>query len=159
MNFNLYPEKIISGLVAACIGAIIKNLLPLFICVFVFEMVDFITGCWKSAVEAKRHNEQFAFESVKAWRTIYKLVFIMVGIVLAEMLDAAICEQRLRFANIFTAFACGVEFWSFLENASVISEHPIFRWLRKFMKTKVEKEIGGTFENTDVNKDFNNDFQ
>lgn len=44
------------------------------------------------------------------------------------------------------AFCCGVEFWSFLENAAVISEHPVFRWLRKFMKIKVEDQIGMTFE-------------
>ena len=101
---------------------------------------------------AKRTKQRFAFESVKAWRTIYKFVFILVGIVLAEMLDQTVAnESRLRFANYFTAFCCGVEFWSFLENAAVISDHPIFRWLRRFMKFKLEDEIGMTFE--DAKKD------
>lgn len=144
--FNVCPEKIASGIIAGCIGALTENLLALFICIIVFECVDFVTGCWKSAVESHRRGEHFAFESIKAWRTIYKIVFIMVGIVLAEMLDALICEERIRLANIFTAFACGVEFWSFLENAAVISDHPVFRWLRKFMKTKVEQELGTDFD-------------
>lgn len=109
-------------------------------------MVDFITGCIKSAVVSKRRGERFAFESIKAWRTIYKFVFILIGIVLAEILDTIIMDDRLRLANYFTAFACGVEFWSFLENAAVISDHPVFRWLRKFMKLKVEDKLGADFE-------------
>lgn len=145
--YNIYQEKIVSGLIAGAIGVLCESLFPLFVCVVIFEIVDFTTGVWKSAVVSHRNGEHFAFESVKAWRTIYKVVFIMVGIVLAEMLDAALCEERLRLANFFAAFACGVEFWSFLENAAVISNHPIFRWLRKFMRHKVEDTIGEKFEN------------
>lgn len=148
----IYPAKILSGLVAGMFAIFVHNLLPLFVTVTVFELVDFITGVVKSAVVAKRTKQRFAFESVKAWRTIYKFVFILIGIVLAEMLDRTIAaETRLRFANYFTAFCCGVEFWSFLENAAVISDHPIFRWLRRYMKFKVEDQIGMTFE--DAQKD------
>lgn len=147
MNFNLYPAKVVAGLVAGFVAAFVQNLLPLFVAVTVFEAVDFVTGCIKSGVVAHRNHEKFAFESVKAWRTIYKFVFILVGVVLAEMLDAIIAENtRLRFANYFTAFCCGVEFWSFLENAAVISDHPIFRWLRQFMKIKVEDQTGIDFD-------------
>ena len=143
---NLYPAKIACGIVSAFLSIFVQNLLPLFIAVIVFEAVDFITGCIKSAVVAKRNGERFAFESIKAWRTIYKFVFILIGIVLAEILDTIIMDDRLRLANYFTAFACGVEFWSFLENAAVISDHPVFRWLRKFMKLKVEDKLGADFE-------------
>lgn len=147
LNFNLYPAKILAGLVAGFMAAFVQNLLPLFVAVTVFEAVDFVTGCIKSGVVAHRNHEKFAFESVKAWRTIYKFVFILIGIILAEMLDAIIAENtRLRFANYFTAFCCGVEFWSFLENAAVISDHPIFRWLRQFMKIKVEDQTGIDFD-------------
>lgn len=143
----MYPQKIFVGILAGFLSVFVQNLLPLFVTVTVFEIIDFVTGVIKSAVVAKRTKQQFAFESVKAWRTIYKFVFILVGIVLAEMLDKTVAtETRLRFANYFTAFCCGVEFWSFLENAAVISDHPIFRWLRKFMKFKLEDEIGMTFD-------------
>ena len=143
----MYPQKIFVGILAGFLSVFVQNLLPLFVTVTVFEIIDFVTGVIKSAVVAKRTKQQFAFESVKAWRTIYKFVFILVGIVLAEMLDKTVStETRLRFANYFTAFCCGVEFWSFLENAAVISDHPIFRWLRKFMKFKLEDEIGMTFD-------------
>lgn len=152
-NLTIYPAKILSGILAGFLSLFEENLLPLFITVTVFELVDFITGVIKSAVVAKRVKQQFAFESVKAWRTIYKFIFILVGIVLTEMLDQTItAETRLCFANYFTAFCCGVEFWSFLENAAVISDYPIFRWLRRFMKFKLEDEIGMTFEDIQKNE-------
>ena len=151
---SFYPAKILAGILAGFLSLFVENLLPLFITVTVFELVDFITGVIKSAVVAKRTKQRFAFESVKAWRTIYKFVFILIGIVLAEMLDQTIAaETRLRFANYFTAFCCGVEFWSFLENAAVISDHPVFRWLRKFMKFKLEDQLGMTFENAKNEKE------
>lgn len=151
-QMTFYPAKILAGIFVWFLSLFVQNLLPLFITVTVFELADFITGVIKSAVVAKRTKQRFAFESIKAWRTIYKYVFILIGIVLAEMLDQAVAnESRLRFANYFTAFCCGVEFWSFLENAAVISDHPLFRWLRRFMKFKLEDEIGMTFE--DAKKD------
>ena len=147
MHPNMYPSKVIAGLFAGFLSVFVDNLLPLVIMVFIFEAVDFITGVIKSATVAHRKKEKFAFESIKAWRTIYKVVFILIGIVLAEMLDQAlVVESRLRFANYFATFVCGVEFWSFLENAAVISNHPVFRWLRKFMKFKVEDQLGMTFD-------------
>ena len=143
LHFHLYPAKILAGIVAGFLTVFVDNLLPLFITVTVFELVDFVTGCIKSATVAKRKKEKFAFESVKAWRTIYKYVFLLIGIVLMELLDQTIAnEGRLRFANYFTGFACGIEFWSFLENAAIISDHPLFRWLRQFMKFKVEETTG-----------------
>ena len=151
---TLYPAKILAGILAGFLSVFVDNILPLFLMVTVFEFVDFVTGVIKSGVVAKRTKKRFAFESIKAWRTIYKYVFILIGIVLAEMLDQTIAnETRLRFANYFTAFCCGVEFWSFLENAAVISDHPIFRWLRKFMKFKLEDEIGMTFEDAKNDKE------
>ena len=155
-TMTIYPAKIFAGILAGFLSVFVENLLPLLITVTIFESVDFVTGVIKSVVVAKRTKQKFAFESIKAWRTVYKYVFILVGIVLAEMLDETIAaESRLRFANYFTAFCCGVEFWSFLENAAVISDHPIFRWLRKFMKFKLEDEIGMTFE--DAKKEKNNE--
>lgn len=153
MDYNLYPMKILVGVIMGFVGVFFDNLLPLFLMATVFEFIDFITGVIKSATIAKRKKEKFCFESVKAWRTIYKYIFILLGILMAEMLDMTLAvETRLRFANYFTAFCCGVEFWSFLENAAVISNHPVFRWLRKFMKMKVEDQIGADFHGNPKHK-------
>ena len=93
LHFNLYPNKMFAGCFASLAALICDNLLPLFITIVIFELMDFATGIMKSAVLAKRAGRRFAFESIKAWRTIYKMVFILIGVVLAEMLDATIAEE------------------------------------------------------------------
>lgn len=66
----------------------------------------------------------------------------MAGIVLAWLIDSYILAfLGLRLANLFTGFVCGVEFWSYLENAAEISEHPVFNWLKRYMKKKLDKAI------------------
>lgn len=147
LNFNMYPAKTLAGVFAGFAAVFMENLLPLFVTIAIFETVDFVTGVVKSYVVAKRNGRKFAFESIKAWRTIYKFVFLLVGIFLCELLDMCIAiDTRLRLANYFTGFACGVEFWSFLENAAVISDHPLFRWLRRFMKLRVSETAGLTID-------------
>lgn len=154
LNFNLYPAKIAAGVLAGFVAVFIENLAPLFITVAIFEAIDFFTGCVKSYVVAHRNKKKFAFESIKAWRTIYKFVFLLVGIFLAELLDMTVAaETRLRFANYFTGFACGIEFWSFLENAAIISDHPLFRWLRQFMRFKVQETTGLDIERKEETKE------
>lgn len=152
-HLNLYPAKMLAGIVAGIASVFVENLLPLFIAVVIFEVMDFVTGCIKSAVVSKRKGERFAFESVKAWHTIYKFVFILIGILLAELLDHTLDkESRLKLANYFTAFCCGVEFWSFLENAAVISDHPIFRMVKKVMREKAEDAIGARFDEKETER-------
>lgn len=114
---------------------------PLICCALVFVTVDFATGVAASRKRAKRSQEPWGFESSKAWKTIHKTVFILGGIMLSWLIDLYILPfANLNLANIFTGFVCGVEFWSYLENAAEISEHPIFRHLKKIMKTRLKKE-------------------
>jgi hypothetical protein len=50
--------------------------------------------------------------------------------------------MTLNLTRILTGAICGVEMWSFLENASVLSDAKLFAWLRNYVKRKVEEEIG-----------------
>lgn len=140
---TMSPERIISGTIATMLSSLFESLMPLFITVLIFEVVDFGTGVWKSFVVAKRKKIKFAFESVKAWRTIYKVVFIFLGIYLSALLSEIIPPDghEMQLAKYFTGFACGVEFWSFLENAAEISNHRVFRLLKKVMKNKVDDAL------------------
>lgn len=147
MNYNLYPNKIMAGVFAGFVSMIVDNLLPLFFAVCFFELVDFITGCWKSAVVSHRKGERFHFESVKAWRSLFKFVILVVGMVELENIDLILAEDtRLRLANYFVGAAGGVEFWSLLENGAVISDKPFFVWLRQFMKVKAEDKLGTSID-------------
>ena len=115
----------------------------LILCAVIFISVDFATGIAADWHRARTSRRKPAFESGKAWSTVLKLVFVMFGIALAWLIDTHILDfLNLRLANLFTGFVCGVEFWSYLENAAEISDHPVFRKLKRFMKSKLDKELG-----------------
>lgn len=113
---------------------------PLVIVLLVFIAVDFITG-----LIASWHRGE-GFCSKKMWRTVYKTVFAITGVIMAHLLDEVILMPAigspLHLARFFTAFVCGTEFWSFLENASELSQHPIFRVVRKLMNNKFKDATG-----------------
>lgn len=132
---------------AASLLSLLAPIKALILCAVLFVAIDFVTGVWASFVASRRHGENLAFESDRAWDTVTKMVFIMLGIVMSYLIDAYILDHlRLRLANLFTGFACGVEFFSYLENAAIISNHPIFKWLRKFMGKKVKDKTGVDIE-------------
>lgn len=115
----------------------------LIVCAVVFIAIDFITGIAAGRKRALAEGSQWGFESAKAWNTIVKLACVMAGIILAWLIDTCILDfMNLRLANLFTGFVCGVEFWSYLENAAEISDHPAFRKLKRFMKSKLDKQLG-----------------
>lgn len=115
---------------------------PLIVCAIIFIGIDFVTGVMASYKRACKQHFPWAFESEKAWTTILKLGFVLAGIVLAWLIDAYILSfLKLNLANLFTGFVCGVEFWSYLENAAEISDHPIFRRLKRYMKTQIDKGL------------------
>ncbi len=127
------------------IMAVLSILAPiqgLIICAVIFIAIDFVTGVTASYKKAQRNGGVWAFESEKAWNTVTKLAFVMAGIVLAWLIDFCILDfMNLRLANIFTGFVCGVEFWSYLENAADISDHPLFRKLGRLIKKQIDKKI------------------
>lgn len=115
---------------------------PLILCAIIFIGIDFVTGVMASYKRARKAHREWAFESEKAWTTILKLCFVLAGIVLAWLIDSSILTfMHLNLANLFTGFVCGVEFWSYLENAAEISDHPIFTALKKYMKNQLDKKI------------------
>lgn len=144
MTYSIQVPQWVTGGFAAAV-AYFSPISSLLWCAFIFVAIDFVTGVWASYVRYKRAGlrDKWGFESSKAWNTVFKLLFIMCGIYLAWRIDTDILHfLNLRLANIFTGFVCGVEFWSYLENAAEISQHPIFRALKKVIKEKVDKELG-----------------
>ncbi len=122
--------------------SILAPIQGLIICAVIFIGIDFLTGVAASYKTARRTGAAWAFESEKAWSTVTKLGFVMAGIVLAWLIDSCILAfMNLRLANIFTGFVCGVEFWSYLENAAEISDHPIFRKLGRIIKKRLDNEL------------------
>lgn len=138
-------EKLTVGITTAVVGGLSLSLPVLILTMIGFIAIDFVVGIWASYVRAKRKGELdlWGFESAKMWNTVFKLVLSAAGVVMLEVLDVHVMQTLpvvtgpLCLANFFTAFVCGVELFSFLENAAEISNHPAFRWARKFMGGKL----------------------
>lgn len=135
-------SKYVSGIVAALI-ALLCPITPLIITATFFVAIDFLTGIIASYVAAKNSGQKWRLESRKAWRTVYKLCFIVTGIVMTWLVDSLVLGfMELNLANLFTGFVCGVELWSFVENAATISQSKLFKWLSRWIKSKLRKEVG-----------------
>ena len=125
------------------LAALFAPIKPLILCALSFILVDFVTGVLASRCEAKQRGEQWYFSSHEAWRTIRKAGFVLLTISMSWLIEWCILDfVTLNLTRILTGAICGVEMWSFLENASVLSDAKLFEWLRNYVKRKVEKEIG-----------------
>ncbi|MFR9603325.1 MAG: phage holin family protein [Rikenellaceae bacterium] len=133
--------KFYSGMLLS-ICALFAPITPLVWCVVTFIGIDFITGVAASRARAQQESKEWYFRSYYAWRTIYKLGFTIVAIGMAWLLDEQIMTfVTLNLARLVTGFVCGVEMWSFLENAAQISDAPIFKWLQKYVYRKVKDKL------------------
>lgn len=134
--------KYISGAVVALLGMLCP-ITPLIASAMLFITIDFITGVLASRAEAKRAGEVWHLQSRKAWRTVSKAGFVALAIVMMWIIDSTILGfMSLNLVNIFTGFVCGVELWSFIENAARISGAPLFEWISRWIKRRIGKEVG-----------------
>jgi phage-related holin len=128
--------------VASGVCALFVPIRGLVICAVVFVAIDFVTGVIASRCRARRAGFTWRFSSRRAWNTVVKLIFVMAGIVLAWMLESVVLTfTELHFAKIFTGFVCGVEFWSYLENAADISGHPLYTALKTLLKSRLDRTL------------------
>lgn len=134
--------RFVSG-TAAGIAALFAPIGPLVASVVVFIGIDFLSGVAASRAAALRAERVWYFESCEAWRTVLKLALTITAIGMAWLLDCCVLDfMHLNLARLFTGFTCGVELWSFLENAAQLSDAPVFRWLRRYVRRRIRKEVG-----------------
>lgn len=139
--------EILFKYISASLAAIVATLCPvapLVATALLFVAIDFCTGIAASRAIARREGREWWLESRKAWRTVAKAGFVAIAIVMMWIVDSYILGfMHLNLANIFTGFVCGVELWSFLENAATISRAPLFEWLGRWVKRRVGEEVDG----------------
>lgn len=128
---------------AASLAALFAPLAPLVWCVTLFIAVDFVTGVAASRVSARRAGRRWRFESREAWRTVQKLGFVIIALGMACMIDSVTAGLFAPdLTRLFGGFVCGVELWSFLENACRISDAPALRWLSRLVGGRIRKGAG-----------------
>lgn len=134
--------RVVNGLILG-FAALFSPIKSIVICALVFIAIDFVTGVLASRCEARQRGEKWFFSSHEAWRTIRKAGFVLLTITMSWLIESCILDFiTLNLTRIIAGAICGVEMWSFLENASVLSDAKIFEWLRNYVKRNVEKEIG-----------------
>lgn len=133
--------RYISGSVAALV-ALFAPVVPLVWCVTGFILFDFLTGVMASHHEARERGRAWYFESCVAWRTIEKLGFTIVALGMAYIIDTLMLDfMHLHITKLFAGFVCGVEMWSFLENACRISSSPLLRYIRRYVRVSLTKNF------------------
>ena len=116
---------------------------PLVACAVVFIGIDFLSGVAASRAAARREGRAWYFESRKAWRTVAKAALVLTAIAMAWLLDTCVLDfLQLNVARLFAGFTCGVELWSFLENAAQLSDAPFFLRMRRYVRRRIGKEVG-----------------
>ena len=119
--------RFISG-AAAGIAALFAPIGPLIATTVVFIGVDFLSGVAADRATARREGRAWYFEST--------------AIAMAWLIDSCVLDfMQLNVAKLLTGFTCGVELWSFLENAAQLSDAPLFRWLRRYVKRRVASQL------------------
>ena len=132
-----YISGILSGLLS-----LFAPVAPTIGCALAFVTADFVTGVAASRADARRDGRRWYFESREAWRTLFKAGFLVMSIAMSWMLECYVLDfVTLNITKIFTGFACGVEFWSFLENASQLSDAPLFVWMKRYVHRRIEREV------------------
>lgn len=133
--------RYISGGIAALV-ALFAPMVPLVWCVTGFILFDFVTGVMASHHEARRGGRAWYFESCVAWHTIEKLGFTIVALCMAYVIDTMMLDfMQLHLTKLFAGFVCGVEMWSFLENACRISSSPLLHYVRRYVRNEITRRL------------------
>ena len=133
--------KYFSGCVAA-LAALFAPVVGLVWCVVGFIGFDFVTGVMASRADARREGLRWCFESRAAWHTAQKLALAIVALCMAYVIDTQMLDfMHLNLTKLFAGFVCGVEMWSFLENACRISDSRALDYLRRYVSHKIRKEV------------------
>ena len=134
--------RYVSG-AAAGIAGLFAPAGPLITTTLLFIAMDFLSGVAADRAEARRAGRAWYFESRKAWRTVAKAALALTAIAMAWLLDTCVLDfLQLNVARLFAGFTCGVELWSFLENAAQLSDAPFFLRMRRYVRRRIGKEVG-----------------
>ncbi|MFV0377760.1 MAG: phage holin family protein [Mangrovibacterium sp.] len=125
--------NLLSGLLMAIVGyfAEIKGVVNVMVVAIV---LDLILGIWAARVRGE------GIQSKKLWRTAYKMLISLAVVMLLYAADHEIGLIELHKAAALLII--GFEIWSMLESAGQITDHKIFRILKRFMEDRVEKSTG-----------------
>jgi len=125
----------------------------------VFIMIDLLSGIWVyvKTKECKELNNNklsffkrfaiyfwfiwFCIESKKLRRTLTKIFWYMVSVMMAHMMEVTFSLQFLHLAQVIGGFICMVELKSVFENITKITNEPVFMKIYKLFEKKSKEAI------------------
>lgn len=124
---HLFEHKIMKILLA--IAAYFSPILPLLIAALVFAFCDFLTGIFasrKKALLQGKTNWSDWWESKRLQKKVFDLVFYLLGIILAFYFQKLFFDLiQFPLSRLVSFVILSVEFWSNMENLSVITGLPL----------------------------------
>ncbi|WP_346856590.1 phage holin family protein [uncultured Draconibacterium sp.] len=141
INYMLvYIPNLLTGFLATIAGyfAPIKGMAIVMLTAII---IDLILGVWASRTTGE------GIKSKKLWRTGYKILIALIIVHLLYSVDKEMGISGINTAKIGALIITGWEIWSIFESAAVISDHPAFRMLKKYMENKVKEKTGIEIEN------------
>ena len=101
-----------------------------------FIVADFIVG-----IIVSYRIRHVGFTTLKAWRTAFKFAGAMTAIVSAYAIEVYIFKtDSTYFSRGVAGILCGFDFYSLLANFAILSHHPVFRVVKKFVKSEIESK-------------------
>ena len=100
---------------AAGIAALFAPVVPLVWSLVAFIGIDFVTGVVASRAERRRAGEAWYFESREAWRTVEKLGFTIIALLMAYLIDSMMLDfLGLNLTKLFAGSPGSLmqAFWS-----------------------------------------------
>lgn len=135
--------RFFSGALSGALS-LLAPVVPTILCALIFVAADFLSGVAADRAQARNEGRQWYFESRKARRTIFKAGFLAIAITMLWLLECCVLNfAALNITKVFTGFACGVELWSFMENASQLSDGPLFEWLKRYVRRRMDIDAYG----------------
>jgi phage-related holin len=133
----------ITGLFVAFFGYFIP-IGPIIYVMISAILIDMFIGIWASRAQG------YGIKSGKLWKTAWKLLFALVIVHLTFAMDQEMGIDAIQLHRVIAFIITGWEIWSILENSAKISDHSIFRILKKFMHDKIEQHTGVDLDDTNL---------
>lgn len=124
-----------SGIVVTLMGYFtpIKGVIHVMVIAIILDLIFGI-------IAARCRKE--GIKSSKLWRTAYKLFIAVAVVALLYAMDVEIGVEIIQLHRLVAWLITGFEVWSILESGGQITNHKLFRILKKYMEDKVESVTG-----------------
>ena len=112
--------------ILAAVAAFYAPITPLLLGALMFSFADFITGIFAAYKKAKAANQAKWLDSKKMQKKVFDLVFYLLAIVLSYYVERNFLTLfALPLCKLVCFIIFSTEFWSNMENISVITGMPL----------------------------------